>query len=145
MTLAELKRLAKGKPKRRDNARRTWIGNIAFPSGAEAARWVQLWNDFKSGAITTLERQPRFDLIGCGSYTADFRYILADGTTIVEDVKGRDSSESRLRRRLVKKLHGVDVKIVTMGKKTVATILAAAQARRSNCSPGSAVVSFSLT
>jgi Protein of unknown function (DUF1064). len=70
---------------------KTSVDGIKFDSKKEAARYVQLKLLAKSGAIQSLELQPKYDLmvngVKCGFYKADFRYY-ENGACIVEDVKG---------------------------------------------------------
>lgn len=112
------------------HARRTVVYGVTFPSRAEAARWVQLQEALESGAIRDLERQVRYDLMGCGKYCADFRYLLKRGlggyVLVVEDVKGVETAMFRLKRKLVKRLHKVTVTTVRMRSKDVDVLLAAA-------------------
>lgn len=45
-------------------------------------------------------------------YVADFRYYYFDprlGHFVVEDTKGRDTPVSRIKRHLMKSVHGIDV------------------------------------
>ena len=63
-----------------------------FHSKAEARRFAELELMRKTGIITDLECQPRFELRAdggrkVGTYVADFRY-KENGETVVEDVKG---------------------------------------------------------
>ena len=110
-------------------AKRTTVAGHSFASKAEAARYAELALLQKAGKIGYLELQPRFDLavngIKLGHYTADFRYSERawDGncgfkkTSVVEDVKGYDTRDGKLRRRLAEALHGIRVTIITRSRK----------------------------
>lgn len=97
--------------------------NELFHSKAELKRCLELELMQRAGEIADLQRQVQFSLtvpahraptgnwvlplyVGC--YIADFVY-LKDGKQIVEDVKGFDTPEYRLKKRLVKALHDVDI------------------------------------
>lgn len=45
-------------------------------------------------------------------YLVDFRYRTRLGTLIFEDVKGMDTPLGRLKRHLMKTVHGIDVRVV---------------------------------
>lgn len=104
---------------------RTTVDGREFPSKAEAQRYSALKLEERAGIVRNLKLQPRFDLIvngvNCGFYKADFSYETPINSfqrgiqwiPIVEDVKGRDTPLSALKRKLVKAIHGVDVRLVT--------------------------------
>jgi len=90
------------------------IDNIQFDSTAEGNRYEELKHQLKACMIDQLELQPRFDLlvngVKVGSYVADFRYL--DPTTmtyVVEDVKGVKTPVYRLKRKLMKAIHGIEI------------------------------------
>lgn len=107
---------------------RTSVEGHVFDSKAELRRWEELRLLQQAGEISGLERQRRFDLACCGRpvlirsarypngracfYTADFVYLDRDGKPVVEEWKGHDSPESRLRRAVVEALYGIEI-IVT--------------------------------
>lgn len=94
--------------------RKTVLDGIKFDSKAEAARYatLKLWQ--RVGDIQNLECQPRYDLIvngqKVGQYVGDFRY-QKDGRIVVEDVKSEPTKTSvyRLKARLMKAIHGIDI------------------------------------
>lgn len=99
------------------NASPTVVDNIRFASKAEAKHYVDLRNLQRAGKVTDLELQPRYDIEingeRCGYYLADFRYFdKEEDAEVVIDVKGHDTSLSKLKRKLVKAIHGVDVRVV---------------------------------
>lgn len=88
-------------------------------SKKEARRFRDLWTMQQAGAIKGLRLQPAYSLvvngIKVGSYRADFRYTDTEtGEAVVEDVKSRGSDDglSKLKRNLVRAIHGVDIKII---------------------------------
>ncbi len=111
------------KPKRgKYNAKRTEAHGIMFDSKAEADRYCELRLLERSGEITNLELQPRFDLIvngeNCGFYKGDFVYFSRPsngkrGEHVVEDCKGVRTAVYKLKKRLVAALYHVQIVEVT--------------------------------
>jgi len=93
----------------------TTIDGIIFASKREAARYAELKIMQKAWLITDLQLQPTYQIVINGikvcKVKLDFSYSK-NGALIVEDVKGVDTPVSRLKRKLVKAMHGVDVVIV---------------------------------
>lgn len=94
--------------------RKTEVDGIVFDSAKEAKRYKELLLLLKSGEIGHLERQVPFELNEGGTYSykyvADFVYIDArTGQKIVEDTKGCRTREYLKKRRLMKKVCGVDI------------------------------------
>jgi len=93
---------------------KTKVDDILFDSKKEANRYCQLKLLARAGTISELELQPRFDLVVNGfkicTYIADFRYIK-DNKIIIEDVKGVQTQEFKLKKKLMKAVHGIDVLI----------------------------------
>ena len=91
---------------------KTVVDGIKFDSKKEARRYSQLKLIEKSGAISELSLQPRFDLIvndkKCGFYKADFKYI-ENGKEVIEDVKGILTPVYRLKKKLVKAIYNIDI------------------------------------
>ena len=88
-----------------------------FDSKWEAERWGQLKSMEKAGVVTQLERQVRYDLtvndVKICDYIADFRYLLEEESglskLVVEDAKGVLTSEFKLKKKLMKAVHNVDI------------------------------------
>jgi hypothetical protein len=93
---------------------KTKVDDILFDSKKEANRYCQLKLLAKAGTISELELQPKFDLVVNGlkicSYIADFKYVK-DDQIIIEDVKGVQTPEFKLKKKLMKAVHGIDVLI----------------------------------
>lgn len=95
-------------------AKRTTIDGVSFDSRLEARRWGVLRIQEMAGEITDLRRQVKFELaVNCypiGYYIADFTY-RKDGKLIVEDSKGVLTDVFRLKSKLMKAIHGIDILI----------------------------------
>jgi hypothetical protein len=104
-------------------ARKVVLAGITFASAREAKRWNALCGYEQAGLITHLERQvtyvlaPAVNLHGetrkkpALRYVADFRYRDENGQTVVEDAKGHETKEFRVKRHLMKSVHGIDVRL----------------------------------
>ena len=97
------------------NAQKTAIDGITFDSKLEAERYTQLRLLEKAGEISMLILQPEFQIlrgfinpetgekIKSKFYIGDFQYIdEANNKIIVEDTKGMETAEFRLKWSLVK-------------------------------------------
>lgn len=89
-----------------------------YDSKREAARAAELKLLEKIGAISHLEEQVKYEVIPkqqgerAAHYIADFVYVREDGTLVVEDVKGFKTPEYILKRKLMKKVHGITIREV---------------------------------
>ena len=100
-------------------SRKVTVGGITFDSRKEYTRWVELILLLKSGQISDLKRQVKFELIpsqridgkvverAC-SYVADFVYT-ENGKTVVEDTKGFKTPEYIIKRKLMLYIHGIRI------------------------------------
>lgn len=98
--------------------KKTEVDGITFDSKKEAARYVVLKAYQRSGLVSGLELQPEFIL--CPGvvldgrkqqpikYRADFRYKIGD-LDVIEDCKGFRTPEYRIKRKLMKHVHGIEV------------------------------------
>lgn len=93
------------------------FGDLRFDSKAEASRAAELrWLEW-DGQISHLElrkKELRYDLtvngIKIATYVADFRYYdQKHARWIVEDVKGHRTREYRIKKLLMKAIHGIDI------------------------------------
>lgn len=101
---------------------RTTVDGVTFASKAEAARYGELKLLAAHGSVRNLELQPVFQIVvngvRVGKYLADFRYELREGSgwrTVVEDVKGVETALYRLKAKLVRAIHGVEIVLVRRG------------------------------
>ena len=115
-----LRRAAKAAAPRRQKYanQRVEIDGQAFDSKAEARYWGHLQIRLKAGEISNLRRQVPFELapavvIG-GRKRPPLRYIAdfvweEGGKTVVADVKGAVPEAYRIKRHLLKAIHGIDI------------------------------------
>jgi hypothetical protein len=96
-------------------ARRTEVGGIKFDSAAEAKRYGELLVLKKAGEISPyIEVHPSYELKVNGilicKYVADFLYLdRRIGKWVVEDVKGVPTPAYRLKKKLMKAIHGIEI------------------------------------
>lgn len=115
-------------------AQKCELDGQVFDSRKELRRWLELKLLERSGAITELRRQVKYELIPtqrepetCGPrggvikgkviehsvcYVADFVYKNGDGRLVVEDTKGMRTKEYVIKRKLMLYRHGVKIKEV---------------------------------
>lgn len=121
ISAAEYQAALGAKPKRRHKygvsapEQRTADG-ITFDSSAECKRYGELKLLERGGFIRRLELQPVYAVEVNGKpickYIADFRYFEG-GERVVEDVKGLQTPEFKLKRKLVEALYpGLKIRIV---------------------------------
>lgn len=101
-------------------AKKTVIDGITFASKMESDRYVQLKYLEKAGLIVNLELQPKFFFHINGQklprtwYQADFRYVdVETNEVVVEDVKGVVTSIYQLKKKLMKAVHGIEIREIT--------------------------------
>jgi hypothetical protein len=94
---------------------KTEVHGITFASKKEAYRYCELKLLQRASEISDLELQPRYDIVINGmkvcTYVADFRY-KESGETITEDAKGMLTPMYRLKKKLMKACHGIEIKEV---------------------------------
>lgn len=98
---------------------RTWsdLCSRFFASKAEARRGEDLAMLEQAKEITLLEYQPRWKLMVNGqlicTYIGDFRYYdCQQKRWVVEDVKGVETREFHIKRKLMKAMHGIEIEVV---------------------------------
>ena len=101
------------------NAKRTDVDGRTFDSKRESEVYRELKMRWLSGEILgDIEFQPEFSLVVNNTkvtkrpYRADFRFTEADGTQRIIDVKGVDTREGKLRRKLAEAIYGVIIEVV---------------------------------
>ena len=95
---------------------------ITFDSKKECERYKVLKQWQQKGLIKNLVLQPKFLIAEsvhlddrkqrARYYIADFMYQDQDGKQVVEDVKGMKTDIYKLKRHLVKAIHGIEIKEV---------------------------------
>jgi hypothetical protein len=104
------------------NAVKTVIDNITFHSKKEASRYAQLKLYEKGGLISDLRLQVPYELIPklvingkterAIKYVADFVYFdTVNKIDICEDCKGFITDIFKLKYRLMKSVHNIEIKI----------------------------------
>jgi uridine kinase len=90
----------------------TVVDGIKFRSKREAKRYSELKLLERTGAIRDLQRQVKYELAINGQkicdYIADFVY-RTNHQQIVEDSKGFRTYEYKLKAKLMKAIHGIDI------------------------------------
>ena len=94
--------------------KKTTINGKTFDSKLEASRYVQLVRLQEGGVISNLKCQVRFALeinrqLIC-HYIADFTYRDAEFKEVVEDAKGVRTKDYVLKKKLMRAIHGIDIK-----------------------------------
>lgn len=94
---------------------KTTVDGFTFDSKAEARRYGELKLLLLSGDIQSLVLQPKIPLIihgdKVGTYIADFTYFdMRSAEHVFEDVKGVRTAIYRLKKKLVKALHGIEIR-----------------------------------
>lgn len=96
--------------------RKVVVDGITFDSAKEGRRYADLKLLERAGEIRDLKLQSPFPLMVNGvlvcTYVADFTYRRADpflGETVVEDVKGMRTDVYKIKRKLMKAVHNIDV------------------------------------
>jgi hypothetical protein len=107
--------------RRKYGNKKTVLDGMEFDSKKEAQRYAELITLQRSGWISNLECQKRFELIPAQKdstgkviehkcvYVADFCYEQ-NGETIVEDVKGMKTDVYIIKRKLMLYVHGIRVR-----------------------------------
>lgn len=94
------------------NARKAQEDGYTFDSLMEQRRYRELKLLQQAGLITGLEVHPRYPLIVNGVkvcvYEADFRYTQ-NGRQVVEDAKGVKTDVYKLKRKLMRAVHGIEI------------------------------------
>jgi len=105
-------------------AKKVELDGLVFDSKKEAARYAHLKILQRGGEISDLQIHPRYELKVKGQlicrYIADFSYIPKDAKgphqRVVEDVKGMKKGGAwdifRIKAKLMKAIHGVDVQVI---------------------------------
>lgn len=93
------------------------VAGFRFDSKREAERWRELCLLEAAGQIADLRRQVRYRIeINCvtvTTYVADFVYRdVATNETVVEDAKGYRTDVYKLKQKLMRAVHGIEIREV---------------------------------
>lgn len=103
------------KPKHKYGAQRVKIDGISFASKKEAKCYLLLKDRQRCGEISDLQLQVKYELNPGGtfsySYFADFVYV-EKGVKVVADAKGFSTTEFKKKMKLMKKVWGIDIKLM---------------------------------
>ena len=99
------------------------VDGIKFDSRWESQRYLYLKSLDRAGTVKDLELQVKFPIVINGekicSYIADFRYKRQNQPDewydIVEDAKGFETPEFKLKKKLMKAVHGVEIYLSKKG------------------------------
>ena len=106
-------------------AKKTSFMGFTFDSKWEAERYGQLVQLERIGEITGLNRQIKYDIIvneqQICKYIADFSYYEKDENAqtkfVVEDAKGIETTEFRLKKKLMKAIYGIEILVTKKNKR----------------------------
>ncbi len=107
----------KTKPTNKYNAKRVLLDGICFDSKAEANYYAALKLREKANEVTDIELQRWYDLIVNGVLVARYRadFVFFDRlcfTRRIVDTKGVVTRDFRMKQRLMKACHGLEIEVV---------------------------------
>lgn len=104
----------KDAPRAKYRNKKTSVDGRTFDSKLEASVYVTLKKQEEAGLIRDLRCQVPFTLEIHGhlicKYIADFTFVDIEGGRVVADAKGVRTREYQLKRKLMKAIHGIDIK-----------------------------------
>lgn len=100
--------------KHKFGAVRTEVDGIKFASKAEARYYNALKLRQKAGEIVFFMRQVPFYLVGGIRYVVDFQEFHSDGTVHFIDVKGMETPEFKMKKKMVEAAYPVEIEVVKM-------------------------------
>ena len=83
-----------------------------FPQNQKQDATKSLRNYSSRIILSFFLRQPMFDLPGGVTYRADFIIFWSDGNVTIEDVKGFETSEFKLKKKMVEELYPINIEVV---------------------------------
>ena len=96
----------------------TRVDGVRFSSKAESEHYIRLKllqhnvHDMRT-KVRYFCLQPVFVLADGITYRGDFLVVYEDGRVQVEDVKGHLTKEYKLKKKLMKSVHGIDIVEIT--------------------------------
>lgn len=94
------------------NAKPCQADGLKFPSKAEKRFYEELKLLKKEGIVLFFIRQPTFDLPGSITYRADFMVFYTDGNVEIIDVKGFETPEFKIKKKLLEETYPFHLKLV---------------------------------
>lgn len=91
------------------NNLKTIIDGIVFASRKESQRYALLKVLKDKGEVISFERQVPYVLTAGIKYILDFRVLWKDQSTSYEDVKGFRTDIFKLKKKLMKHCHNIDI------------------------------------
>lgn len=94
------------------NAVRTEIDGIKFDSKAESKYYSNLKIKVQAGIVIFFLRQVPFHLPGGVTYRVDFQEFHSDGSVHFVDVKGMETKDFIMKKKIVEDLYPVKIEVV---------------------------------
>lgn len=99
-------------PRHKYNAKQTIRDGIKFSSKREANYYDELLLKQRAGLVLFFLRQVPFDLPGGVKHRIDFLEFHTNGTCRFVEVKGYDTPNGKLKRKLVEAIYPIVVEVV---------------------------------
>lgn len=106
------KRFRLSPAKSKYNAKATVVDGMRFDSKKEATYYSELKIRVGAGKVLMFLRQVPFHLPGGVRYVVDFQEFHADGTIHFIDVKGMQTADFKMKKKMVEDLYPVEIEIV---------------------------------
>ncbi len=84
-----------------------------FPSQLEHAYYRKLKADIEAGTVLFILQQVPFHLVGGIKYVLDFMVFYPDGTIRCVDVKGVETAEFIMKKKMVEATFPIEIEVVT--------------------------------
>ena len=94
------------------NAKTTTVDNIKFSSKKEARYYQDLLLRQRAGEVVFVLRQVPFHLPGGVTYRVDFQEFHSDGTVHFVEIKGFETKDWIMKKKLVEALYPVEIEVV---------------------------------
>ena len=94
------------------NAKPTEVDGIRFDSKKEARYYQELLLRQRAGEVVFFLRQTPFHLPGGVTYRVDFQEFHASGEVRFVDVKGMETKDFIMKKKMVEDLYPVEIQIV---------------------------------
>lgn len=106
------------------NAQSNEFNGIKFASLAERDYYIHLCDKYASGEILGITLQPKYELqpafvnaagnlVRSINYTADFEIVELDNTLTVVDVRGFETSDFKLKKKMFEYKHQTTIKLMS--------------------------------